>query len=166
MYLLFSAQTLACFITAQIIGILWGTGTGSPEKLWLPRPWKCSGLGWMGLWATWSSGRCPCPWQGLGTRWSLKSLPTQPILWFYDFSFYSAYWNCKAQNSADAEVPRCLRRSELCGLVLLLSIWVVLVCWSFVESCCSPFQPLYQWLWELVVGSTLNSLLCFALQVQ
>jgi len=19
----------------------------------------------MGLWATWSSGRCPCPWQGV-----------------------------------------------------------------------------------------------------
>jgi len=24
-------------------------------------PWKCSRPGWMGLWATWSSGRCPCP---------------------------------------------------------------------------------------------------------
>jgi len=34
------------------------------------------------LWATWSSGRCPCSWQGVGTRWSLRSLPTQTILWF------------------------------------------------------------------------------------
>jgi len=42
----------------------WGTGTGCPEKLWMPPPWKCSRPGWMGLWATWSSGRCPCPWQG------------------------------------------------------------------------------------------------------
>jgi len=25
---------------------------------------QCSRPGWMGLWATWSSGRCPCPWQG------------------------------------------------------------------------------------------------------
>uniref|UniRef100_A0A8V5H1X3 Large ribosomal subunit protein eL13 n=1 Tax=Melopsittacus undulatus TaxID=13146 RepID=A0A8V5H1X3_MELUD len=23
---------------------------------------------WTGLRATWSSGRCPCPWQGVGTR--------------------------------------------------------------------------------------------------
>jgi len=25
---------------------------------------QCSRPGWMGLWATWCSGRCPCPWQG------------------------------------------------------------------------------------------------------
>jgi len=30
-------------------------------------PWKCSRPGWMGLWAAWSSGRCPCH----GTRWSI-----------------------------------------------------------------------------------------------
>ena len=42
----------------------WGTGTGCPEKLWMPPPWACSSPGWTGLWATWSSGRCPCPWQG------------------------------------------------------------------------------------------------------
>ena len=42
----------------------WGTGTGCPERLWLPLPWQCSRPGWMGLWATWSGGRCPCPWQG------------------------------------------------------------------------------------------------------
>ena len=38
--------------------------TGFPESLWMPHPWQCSRPGWMGLWATWSSGRCPCPWQG------------------------------------------------------------------------------------------------------
>jgi len=27
-------------------------------------PWLCSRPGWMRLWATWSSGRCLCPWQG------------------------------------------------------------------------------------------------------
>uniref|UniRef100_A0A8C3ER57 NAD(P)(+)--arginine ADP-ribosyltransferase n=1 Tax=Corvus moneduloides TaxID=1196302 RepID=A0A8C3ER57_CORMO len=26
-----------------------GPGTGCPEKLWLPRPWKCSRSGWTGL---------------------------------------------------------------------------------------------------------------------
>jgi len=36
--------------------------------------------GQMGLWAAWSSERCPCPWQGDGIRSSLRSLPTQNIL--------------------------------------------------------------------------------------
>lgn len=27
-----------------------------PEKLWMPRTWKCSRPGWVGFWATWSSG--------------------------------------------------------------------------------------------------------------
>ena len=39
----------------------WGTCSG---KLWMSTTWKCSIWGWMGLWATWSSGRCPCLWQG------------------------------------------------------------------------------------------------------
>jgi len=37
-------------------------GTGCPEKLWLSPAWQCSRPGWMGFWATCSSGRCPCPW--------------------------------------------------------------------------------------------------------
>lgn len=44
------------------------------------RTQKCSG--WMGLWAIWSGGRCPCIQQGVGTRQSLKSLPTQTFPWF------------------------------------------------------------------------------------
>ena len=42
----------------------WGPGPGCPETLWMPPPWKCWRTCWMGLWATWSSGKCPCPWQG------------------------------------------------------------------------------------------------------
>lgn len=38
---------------------------------------------WMGLWATCPSVKCPCPWQGVGTWWSLNSLPTQTFLWFW-----------------------------------------------------------------------------------
>ena len=34
-------------------------------------------------------GRWPCPWQGGGTRRSLRSLPTQTILWFYDIYIYT-----------------------------------------------------------------------------
>jgi len=51
-------------LTDSLLRGWWGTGTGCPERLWLPPPWKCSRPGWMGFWATWSSGRCPCPWQG------------------------------------------------------------------------------------------------------
>ena len=39
---------------------------------------------WMVFWAAWSGGGQPCLWQGVGTRWSLRSLPTQAILWFYN----------------------------------------------------------------------------------
>jgi len=31
---------------------------------YMPSPWKCSRPDWMELWATWSSGRSPCSWQG------------------------------------------------------------------------------------------------------
>jgi len=65
----------------------WNTGTGCPEKLWMPPPWKCSRPGWMELWATWSSGRCPCWWQWGWNQMSFK-VPSNPyhsmILWFYE----------------------------------------------------------------------------------
>ena len=41
----------------------WDTGTGCPVKLWMPPPWKHSRPGWVGLWATWSRGRCPSHFQ-------------------------------------------------------------------------------------------------------
>ena len=65
-----------------------------------PRRWKCSlsreavaapslkvfEASWMGPWTAWScawfSGWLPCPGQGIGSGWSLVSLPTQGILWF------------------------------------------------------------------------------------
>ena len=67
----------------------WGTGTGCPEKLWMFPPWKCSRPGWTGLWATWASGRCPCPWQGC---WSLRSLSAQTIPWFCEYLWPSYFF--------------------------------------------------------------------------
>ena len=58
--------------------------TGCPERLWMPHPHRHSRPGWMWLWAAWSSGWWPCTWQGVETRWSLRSFSTQAILWFYD----------------------------------------------------------------------------------
>jgi len=39
----------------------------------------------MGLWATWSSWRCPCSLHGAWARWPLKVTSNQSILWFYEF---------------------------------------------------------------------------------
>ena len=41
-----------------------GKPYGFFEQIWMPPPWMCSRPGWVGFWATWSSGKCPCPWQG------------------------------------------------------------------------------------------------------
>lgn len=38
---------------------------------------------WTRLWATWSSCRYPCSFQGNWTRQSLGALPTEMIQWFY-----------------------------------------------------------------------------------
>ena len=72
-----------------------GAGTGCPERLWMPHPWRCSRPGWMGPWAAWSSiryeGWWPCLWQG---GWSLMILqvPSNPshsmILRFYESPLY------------------------------------------------------------------------------
>ena len=43
----------------------------------MPHPWECSRPGWMRLWATWSSGRCPCPWQGRW-NWMIFKVPSNP----------------------------------------------------------------------------------------
>lgn len=37
-----------------------------------------------GVWPTWSTGRCPFPWWGVGIRWSLRSFLAQTILLLYD----------------------------------------------------------------------------------
>ena len=45
--------------------------------------WRSSRPGWMELWATWSSGRCPCSWQGGWNQMIFKvpSNPNHSILW-------------------------------------------------------------------------------------
>lgn len=52
---------------------LWGWWIPSTEEPWLPNLWKYSGPGWTWLWAIWSSGKCPCCWQSIGSlaKWSL-----------------------------------------------------------------------------------------------
>lgn len=52
---------------------LWGWGgpdTGCPERLWLLHPGSFQGQ----VGATWGSRKCPCPQQGVGLDWALRSL--------------------------------------------------------------------------------------------
>lgn len=63
-----------------------------------PTGWRLSRPHWMGHWATSCSESCTCLWQGVGTQWSLKSLPTQNGLFSYDSVIWrSLYW-CKYIN--------------------------------------------------------------------
>lgn len=53
-------------------------------ELWIGvGPLRSSRLDWMRPWATWPHGWQPCQWQGVGTGWALKSLPTQTMV-LYD----------------------------------------------------------------------------------
>jgi len=49
---------------------------GCPEKLWVPRPWKCSRPGWMGPGQPDVVVSNPAHGRGVGTGWSLRPLPT------------------------------------------------------------------------------------------
>lgn len=55
--------------------------------MWLPDAWQCWRPVWTGLWATKSSERHPSPWQGAGTKWTVRSLSTKTILWLFSDSF-------------------------------------------------------------------------------
>jgi len=81
----------------------WSTVTGCPHKLWMPHPWRHSRSGWMGLWATWPSGSSSVHGRGFGKIWSLRSLSTQSILWFYDtsLSFITHAQNLKPECPLD-----------------------------------------------------------------
>jgi len=58
--------------------------------------------GWMGLWANWSGGRCPCPWQ---RGWKkMMSLPTQTIPWFYDSMIYHGTGQNRCRADSDGQL--------------------------------------------------------------
>ena len=86
-----SQRRLNSWGTLLVLGLRWHCCHGAEllqsnvTATWLPHPWQCSRPGWMGLWATWSGGRCPCPGQ---RGWTTRSLNVTPypnhsmILWF------------------------------------------------------------------------------------
>jgi len=68
-----------CFNPAIHVRVCTVPESGEKEgKLWMSHPWRCSGPGWMGPWAAWAAAHS----RRVGTRPSLRSLPTQAILWF------------------------------------------------------------------------------------
>ena len=96
----------------------WGTGTGCPEKLWVPRPWKCSRPVWVGPWAPWAGGVQPCLWEG---RLKLENLhgPVQLNLCYNNLAmgsapFISYLWFCVVRATW---VPVTLT-SALCALCI------------------------------------------------
>jgi len=67
----------------------WGAGIAAQRGCGCPiHPWKSSRPGWMGPWAAWAGirygGWWPCLHRRIGASWSLRSLPTQAILLFYE----------------------------------------------------------------------------------
>lgn len=71
---------------------LWNTGTGCPEKWWMPHPQKGSRPRWMGLWATWLVEDAPEHCRGVQIRGPLKvpSNPKHPValwnLWYFTWN--------------------------------------------------------------------------------
>lgn len=66
----------------QQISFLWNHS--SDRRVCTRLSFRWYWLGWMGLWAVWSSGRCLWHGRGVGTRRSLRSILTQTVLWFCD----------------------------------------------------------------------------------
>ena len=86
----------------------WGAGTAAQRGCGCPvHPWRCSRPGWMGPWAAWAGMKCggwwSCLWWGIGASWSLRSLPTQAILRFYD-TLSAIVW-CAGTEILPAQLP-------------------------------------------------------------
>lgn len=77
----------------------------------MPHSWRCSRPGRRGPWAAWSStwpsSWQPCPPQGIGTRWSMRSLPTPTVLWFHD---YFPQWHIVLIPLYQVPLKKCMQR--------------------------------------------------------
>ena len=93
---------------------------------WMPCPWKCSRPGWTGLWATWSSERCPAHSRRVGTGRSIRSLPTQTILWFcvLESSLILSSWKSEKYTYWTCGTPFIFFYESHVGMVILWSFWV------------------------------------------
>jgi len=88
-----------------------------PLKRWLLRLEGIPSLvvfrpGWTSPWATWSTA-CYSGWR-FGSRWSLRSLPTQAILWFYDMKAWISAEGIPASWSVSEVLWRSQVDSKVC----------------------------------------------------
>jgi len=89
--------------------------------------------GWMGLWATWSSGGCPCSWQG-GWNQMIFKVPSNP---------YHSMILKKAGIPASVLQGMFLL---LKGLLLLLLVWGwIFWVWFFLVCCFFFRKAVFSW---------------------
>ena len=67
---------------------------GCLERWWLPCPWRHTGSGWVGLWATLSVCRCPCSLQGSWMRWHLRVPSNSYKSMIRAYAFHGIYFRC------------------------------------------------------------------------
>ena len=137
----------------------------------MPRPWRCSRPGWMGLWAAWSSitygGWWPCLWQG---GWSLVILevPSNPshsmILRQKIRTTYSSLKDRSPANSVSSQTPKgraaCMLTSPLHSYrspraIMDLCIQLTTSSWSWGSS---P-KEILKWCYCCVYGKNWNGIL-------
>lgn len=94
--------------TAKVIQLLGTSGkkeqsTGRQIQMGMTNPWKCSRRGWQGLWAIWSSARCPCHFSN-----SLHSFSTMCAYFMLIQSWLkwvTGCWPTKSKLSRDGKWP-------------------------------------------------------------
>lgn len=98
----------------------WGTGTGYPEELCMPQPWRCSTPDC----TTWSSWRRLYPrWEGLeqgnpSAPFHLKLIPWWPA-WL---------WHCSGEQHIPEKHSRIVNEELKLCLAALVSAWFIWPC--------------------------------------
>lgn len=113
------------------------------EKLGMPHLWQPSRPGWRRPWAISSSEWHPCHSKRLGTRLTLRSLPTLFIQWFYNMHWeYSIYCVMYLSCRADAKtIDRSLRHPFSKNYSLQMTIM-----WLYVNRDINTVL-LLKWFW-------------------
>ena len=127
----------------------WSTGTGCPEKMWMPCPWGRLRPIWMALWAAWPSGCLPKQ-GGWNISFSVILLLYDSI-WKYQEVFSVKISENSKRNSARTQVL------TVASMVLILALWrknlskvswsrtwTVLVLWSKKKTLfCSWYSKIF-----------------------
>ena len=150
-------------VISSLPGEWWGAGTGCLERLWMPRPWRCSRPDWMGPWATWSSkwgGWWPClaggleihdPWGPFQPRPFCD--PTSTALTFnsmYTTSSSSLYYQLHLPSHWSSK-----EHSDILGFLHQLAQTRIIIC-SYTASQTKHFADCFRSFW--IINSKLGFL--------